>query len=115
MVAVDTSFGHTDNKEYGNLMALTANGQVKEILYGSATYNLASLADGAGATTTVTVNGVALGDIVIGVSLGVDLQGILMTGYVSAANTVSVRFQNETAGTLDLASTTLRVLVADVT
>lgn len=112
---IDKSYAHTDAKEYQNILTLTANGRIKDILYGEATYDPASLADGAGVTTTVTVNGAALGDIVLGVSNSVDLQGILMTAYVSAANTVSVRFQNETTGPLDLASATIRVLVADVT
>src|ERR1044072_9973676 len=81
------------------------------LLTGSATYDAASLADGVGATTTVTVTGAVLGDFVVGVSHGVDLAGITVTAYVSAANTVSVRFQNESGGTLDLASATLRVAV----
>lgn len=81
-------------------------------LTGSATYDAASLADGVGATTTVTVTGAALGDFVVGVSHSVDLQGITVTAYVSAANTVSVRFQNESGGVLDLASATLRAVVA---
>jgi len=51
-----------------------------------------------------------LGDFVL-VSLGVDLAGITVTGYVSAANVVSVRIQNESGGTLDLASTTVAVRV----
>lgn len=81
-------------------------------LFGSATYDAASLIDAAGATGTVTVTGAALGDFVVGVSLGVDVQGMTVTAYVSAANTVSFRIQNESGGTLDLASTTVRVLVA---
>lgn len=79
-------------------------------LYGSATYNASDLADGAGETTTVTVAGAKLGDFALA-SLGVGLQGITVTAYVSAANTVSVRVQNESGGQLNLASTTLRVLV----
>lgn len=81
-------------------------------LFGSATFDPASLADGVGATTTVTVTGAALGDFVTGVSFSLDLQGITVTAWVSAANTVSVRFQNESGGTLDLASGTLRVRVS---
>ena len=79
-------------------------------IQGSATYDPASLADGAGATTTVTVPGAVLGDYAVA-SFSLDLQGITVTAYVSAANTVSVRFQNETAGILDLGSGTLRALV----
>lgn len=81
-------------------------------LYGSATYDAASLLDGAGATGTVTVTGAALGDLVVGISFGVDLASITCTAYVSAANTVSFRLQNESTATVDLASTTVRVLVA---
>jgi putative N-acetylmannosamine-6-phosphate epimerase len=40
------------------------------------------LVDGAGETDDVTVAGVALGDMVIGASLGVDLVGLTVTGYV---------------------------------
>lgn len=86
--------------------------QRSSFLFGSATYDAASLVDGAGATGTVTVTGAALGDMVMGVSFGVDLQGMSLTAYVSAANTVSFRLQNESGGTLDLASTTVRVVVA---
>jgi hypothetical protein len=77
---------------------------------GSATYNPASLADGAGATTTVTVSNAQLGDIAEA-SFSLDLQGILLTAWVSAADTVSVRFQNETAGVIDLGSGAIRAAV----
>ena len=66
----------------------------------------------AGDTDTVAVPGVALGDMVLSASLAVDVAGLIVTGYVSAANTVSIRFQNETGGTVDLASATLRLVVA---
>lgn len=76
-----------------------------------ATLNAGSLADGAGETDDVTVPGVALGDMVLGASLGVDLVGLTVTGYVSAANTVKFRVQNESGSTVDLASSTLRIVV----
>lgn len=80
-------------------------------LGGSAPYDPPSLVDGAGVTTTVVITGAALGDAVTAVSFLNDLQGITLTAWVSAANTVSVRFQNETGGTLDLTSGTLRIRV----
>lgn len=80
-------------------------------LKGSAVYNPPNLVDGTGATTTVTVTGCALGDCVSRLSFSNDVQGFTVTGWVSAANTVSVRFQNESGGALDLASGTLRVWV----
>jgi hypothetical protein len=66
--------------------------------------------DGAGDTPTITVPGVELGDFVVA-SFSADLQGVLMDPYVSAADTVAVRFQNETGGVTTLASGTLRVMV----
>lgn len=81
------------------------------LLTGSATYDPASLGDGVGATTTLTVTGALLGDFVVGLSFSLDLQGIGLTGYVSASDTVAVRFQNESTATVDLASGTLRALV----
>jgi hypothetical protein len=81
-----------------------------KVLNGSATYDPPSLADAAGATTTVTVTGAALGDFALA-SFSLDLQGISVTAYVSATDTVSVRFQNESGGTLDLSSGTLRARV----
>lgn len=75
---------------------------------GSATYDPTSLADGAGVTTTVTCTGAALGNFSEG-SFDNDLQGVTFTTWVSSANTVSARFQNETGAPVDLASGTIRV------
>lgn len=75
-------------------------------LRGSAVFDPANLVDGAGVTTTVTVSGAVVGDMTRA-SFSLDLQGILLTSWVSAANTVSVRFQNETGGAIDLASGTI--------
>jgi hypothetical protein len=77
-------------------------------LTASATYDPPSLAAGTGVTTTVGLTGAAMGNYVT-VGFSLDLQGITVTGYVSTANTVAVRFQNGTAGTIDLASGTLNV------
>lgn len=113
--AYDFSRGDTEEKQFSNLLAASADANIKGMFYGSATVDVASLVDGAGATASVTVTGVALGDIVLGVSFGVDLVDMTVTGYVQSANTVEVRVQNESGSTADLASTTVRVLVADMT
>jgi hypothetical protein len=112
---IDKTWGLTEAKYMGNLEALTGELQVKRILYGSATVDVGTLADGVGSTHSITVNGVALGDIVLGASFGVDVVDMSITAYVQAANTVEVRVQNESAAGTNLASTTVRVLVADVT
>lgn len=82
-------------------------------IFGSATYDPPSLADGAGTTTTVTATGAAVGDFAKA-SFSLDLQGIIVAAWVSSANIVSVRFQNESGGALDLGSGTLRVRVEKV-
>lgn len=79
-------------------------------LRGSATYDPASLADGASATTTVTVTGAALGDFATA-SFGADLQGVTLDAWVSAADTVSVKFTNNTGAAVDLSSAPLRARV----
>lgn len=93
----------------GGEVQLAKQGAVTSI-EGTATYDPGNLVDGAGVTTTVTVTGAVLGDYVL-VSFSLDLQGILLTGYVSAADTVSVRFQNETGGAIDLASGTIKAKI----
>lgn len=76
------------------------------------TLDAGSLVDGAGETDTVAVPGVALGDMVLACSIAVDEVGLVIDGYVSAAGVVSLRIQNESGSTVDLASTTVRVVVA---
>jgi len=82
----------------------------QKFLVGTTTYDPPSLADGAGTTTTVTVTGAALGDFALP-SFSLTTSGITITAWVSAVNTVSVRFQNESGGVLDIASGTLACLV----
>jgi hypothetical protein len=77
----------------------------------TATLDAGSLADGAGETDTVAVPGVALGDMVLGISFAVSEAGMSVTGYVSAADVVTIRVQNESGSTVDLASTKIRVVV----
>ena len=79
------------------------------LLSGSAVYDPPSIAAASGVTTSVTVTGAALGDMVTGVSFSLDLQGLSVSGSVSPADTVSVLFFNGTAVAIDLASGTLRL------
>lgn len=91
----------------------TINSRVETNLYGLATYDPASLADGAGVTTTVTVTGAELGDFAIA-SFSLAQSDVSISAWVSADDTVSVRFQNESGGTVDLGSGTLRAKVIKV-
>ena len=76
----------------------------------SKTYDPASETTLTGTSTTVTCPGVSLGDYVQ-VSSSIDAALITVTGYVSAANAVTIRLFNGTAGTIDLGSSTWRVRV----
>jgi hypothetical protein len=79
----------------------------------TATLDSASVASGAAgaATDTVTVAGVALGDIVLGMSLGVSEAGLVRRAYVSAANTVTIATNNLTGSAVDLGSATVELII----
>lgn len=79
-------------------------------LTSSATWNPANLLTLTQDTMTIAVSGAALGNSVQ-TSFSLDLQGMTLTGYVSSANTVTVVLFNGTAGTINLASGTLKVRV----
>lgn len=81
-----------------------------QFMYGSKTWDVADLAQGAETSTTVTCTGAALGDFVI-VSLGVDIEQGSLTAQVLSANTVEVTLINDSLDPSDLASSTLRVMV----
>ena len=75
------------------------------------TLDSASVATGGAGTDTVTVPGVALGDMVIGMSVAVSEAGLVRRAYVSAANTVTIATTNTTGGAVDLASTTVDLII----
>lgn len=77
------------------------------------TVNFGDAATGSGtfASVDVTVPNVALGDIVMGVSMGVDTVDGVVGGAVTAANTVTLTLLNNSAGAIDLASTTCKFIV----
>lgn len=76
------------------------------------TLDTAEIADQATGTDTVTVPGVALGDMVIGLSTGVSEGGLVRRAYVSAANTVTIASTNTTGGAVNLASATVKLVIA---
>jgi hypothetical protein len=112
---ISEASGLTGFVECSNVIAVLGNEpqavDPRQALTGSATYNPPSLTTGSETTTTVTVTGAALGDFVIGVSFSLDTQGIKLNGRVSAADTVTVTFRNDTGSTIDLASGTLAAIV----
>jgi hypothetical protein len=77
----------------------------------SCTLDSASVATTATATDTVTVAGVALGDMVLGMSVGVSEAGLVRRAYISAANTVTIVTYNPTGSSVDLGATTLQLII----
>ena len=75
------------------------------------TFNFGSIADGNEEVTGVTVSGVALGDMVLGVASSVDVADLDLTANVTAANTVTVVVLNNTGGAIDLATAEYTALV----
>jgi hypothetical protein len=77
----------------------------------TATYDPASIAAGAvAAAQTMTVSGAVLGDLVEA-SFSLDLQGVGINAWVSAADTVKYQFRNPTAAPIDLGSGTVKCRV----
>ncbi len=75
--------------------------------------NFGDAATGSGtfASLDITVPGVALGDMVMGISVGVDTVDAVIGGSVTAANTVTLTLLNNSAGAINLASTTCKFIV----
>lgn len=80
-------------------------------LLGVATWNPPSLADGAAASTTVTVTGCVVGEVAMASMGGLTVGGWVLSAYTSAADTVTVTLLNKTGGVLDVGSGALRVRV----
>lgn len=74
-------------------------------------YNPASILDGDEVDSEIAVPGVALGDMVIAVSLSIDSADLVVTAAVTAANVVTLSLANNTGGTVDLGSLTVKLLV----
>lgn len=80
-------------------------------LTGNATAFAPTINAGTSTTQDITVTGAAVNDIVSYISFTQDLQGLVVTAWVQATNTVRVRLQNLTAGNITLTSGTLTVNV----
>jgi len=88
-------------------------GAFKEMWLVTETVNFGNAATGSGtfASVDVTVPNVALGDMLVAVSVGVDTIDGVIYGAVTAANVVTLTLLNNSAGAIDLASTTCKFIV----
>ena len=78
--------------------------------YVEKTWDASSIADRNEEALEVTVPGASLGDFVLS-SFSLDVADLMLTASVTAANTVTAILANNTGGSIDLDSGTLRVRV----
>jgi hypothetical protein len=91
--------------------AETVGATLTKLLVGSASLDFPSIAAVSQANLTITVNGAAVNDDVILGLPAAPTVGLTFDAFVSAANTVTVRATNVTAGAIDPAAATYSVLV----
>ena len=82
------------------------------VLTGSATWDPASIADGAEEAKDVTVTGVNLGDWAVA-AMGLDISDLTLDAQVTAVDTVTCVLSNNTGGAVDLTSATVYIIVFD--
>lgn len=80
-------------------------------LTGSASLDFPSIAAVSQADLTITVTGAALGDSVTATPNGAPEAGLVWNAFVSAANTVTIRMSNITAGAINPAARSWKVTV----
>lgn len=82
------------------------------VLTGTLVHDPPSIPAGAAAEFTVTVTGAAIGDpAIVATSVEAGSLNFWIEGRVTAANTVTVRYNNDTAGAANFPSHTLRAIV----
>lgn|SRR5574341_210650 len=95
------------NKQY--------QGAFSEMWFVKATVDPASVAAGTTTDTIVeddiAVPGVVLGDMVLGWSAGVDVVGLQVSVYVTAADVVTIQYANGTGGAIDLVSSIWKFVI----
>jgi hypothetical protein len=82
------------------------------VLFNSAALDFPSIAAVSSADLTIAVSGAAVGDCVDLALPAAPTAGLIFQAFVSAADTVTVRAMNITAGAVDAASATYGVTVA---
>lgn len=89
---------------------------VTSVLTVTSTINFAAIsANTTSDSSAITVTGAAVNDVVmVGPPAAIE-SGLVITGYVSAANSVKVRAANVTGSSIDPASGSFKVVVVKVT
>ena len=75
------------------------------------TFNFGSVADGNEEATAITVSGVGVGDMVLGVATSSSAQDLNLIAHVTGSDTVEFQVENNTGGAIDLATATYTCFV----
>lgn len=94
---------------------VAVTGAVDDILGAKKTHNFASIAAGAFDTTTVTVTGATVGSPVIVGWTQQNINGMIIRGYVSATNTVTIVVNNTGISAINLDNQEFAVTVFNKT
>jgi hypothetical protein len=91
-----------------------AGATITKILSASGTLDFPSIAAAGNQDLTIAVTGAAVGDaVILGLPASPDA-GVVFDAWVSATNTVKIRATNATAGAVDPASASYRVIVVHI-
>ncbi len=75
------------------------------------TFNFGSVADGNEEATAITVSGVGVGDMVLGVATSSSAQDLNLIAQVTGSDTIEFQVENNTGGAIDLATATYTCFV----
>jgi hypothetical protein len=119
LYGVSSSIGSTSNSTSNisttsTSLVLRNDVQDTNVLTGSKTFDWPNIAAGDTSTTTVTVPFALTSQNKVSAYMNIALQGIILSAYVSAVDTVTVTATNATSGAINLASGTLSVEVLKV-
>lgn len=102
MAATSVSFNQ-GTQQFGGLFS--------EMWVAKGVIDFASAAANTTVSDTIAVPGVALGDVVMGISLSISDSSAVVRASVNSAGLVTVTLANVSALAVDLASTTVKVVV----
>ena len=74
-------------------------------------FNFGNVGDGNEEVTAITVSGVGVGDMVLGVATSSSAQDLNLIAQVTGADTIEIQVENYTGGAIDLATATYTCFV----
>lgn len=102
---------YPDSGTQESIESLAAGGRIVDVLHATATLDFGSIAANLAADLDVTINGARANDICLVGPPGSPDAEITFTAFVESANTVTVRAANNSAGAVNPAAGTYRVIV----